>query len=91
MPSSEFAPYKLNIIKVCGTEKILYDALLTLMQGRTSFVNAHRLGTIRKADEILVVKNGEIIEHGRREDLLALDGFYNQLYRGQFKWQMVTL
>ena len=73
------------------TEKHLQEALLRLMEGRTSFVIAHRLSTIRKADEILVVKNGEIIERGCHDELVMQEGFYNQLYQGQFKGQIVSL
>jgi len=54
------------------------------MQGRTSFVIAHRLSTVRNADEILVMEHGEIIERGNHETLLALKGRYFELYTGQF-------
>ncbi len=56
-----------------------------MMQGRTSFVVAHRLSTIREADVILVMKDGHIIEQGRHEDLLAKNGFYANLYHSQFE------
>jgi ATP-binding cassette subfamily B protein len=56
-----------------------------LMKGRTSFVIAHRLSTIRDADIILVMKDGDIVEQGKHEDLLAADGFYASLYRSQFE------
>jgi ATP-binding cassette subfamily B protein len=55
-----------------------------LMKGRTSFVIAHRLSTVRNADEILVLENGEIIERGNHEMLLKQKGRYYQLYTGQF-------
>ena len=55
-----------------------------LMAGRTSFVVAHRLSTIRNADCILVMRDGEIIERGTHDELLAADGFYAELYRSQF-------
>ena len=55
-----------------------------LMEGRTSFVIAHRLSTIRDADLILVMKDGDIIEQGRHEELLAKNGFYAELYNSQF-------
>lgn len=67
------------------TEVQIQDALLTLMKGRTSFVIAHRLSTIREADQILVLKDGEIIERGDHESLLEQKGFYDQLYTSQFK------
>ena len=56
-----------------------------LMEGRTSFVIAHRLSTIKDADVILVMKDGDIIEQGNHAQLLALDGFYAQLYNSQFE------
>jgi subfamily B ATP-binding cassette protein MsbA len=55
-----------------------------LMKGRTTFVIAHRLSTIRKADAILVVEAGRIIERGRHEDLLARGGRYAELYNRQY-------
>lgn len=66
------------------TEKHIHEALLRLMEGRTSFVIAHRLSTIRSADQILVVNHGEIIERGSHEELLAQEGFYARLHKGQF-------
>ncbi len=54
------------------------------MKGRTSLVVAHRLSTIRNSDVILVMKDGEIIESGNHQELLALDGFYKRLYEAQF-------
>ena len=55
-----------------------------MMQGRTSFIVAHRLSTIGEADIILVMKDGKIIEQGNHESLLAADGFYANLYNSQF-------
>ena len=55
-----------------------------MMQGRTSFVVAHRLSTIRNADEILVMKDGNIIEQGTHEQLMEKGGFYERLYNSQF-------
>lgn len=66
------------------TESKIQKAFLRLMQGRTSFVVAHRLSTIREADVILVMKDGKIIETGRHEELLARGGFYANLYQSQF-------
>jgi ATP-binding cassette subfamily B protein len=56
-----------------------------LMQNRTSFIIAHRLSTIRDADLILVMRDGDIVEQGRHEDLLARGGFYAELYNSQFE------
>jgi ATP-binding cassette subfamily B protein len=67
------------------TEILIQQALLTLMQGRTSFVIAHRLSTIRSADLVLVINNGEIIERGTHQELLTQQGFYYNLYMSQFK------
>ncbi len=67
------------------TEVQIQQALLTLMEGRTSFVIAHRLSTIRGADQILVINEGSIIESGKHADLLAQNGFYYNLYTSQFK------
>ena len=55
-----------------------------MMQGRTSFIVAHRLSTIKEADVILVMKDGHIIEQGNHETLLAEGGFYAELYNSQF-------
>ena len=54
------------------------------MKGKTSFVIAHRLSTIRNADLILVMKDGNIVEQGKHEELLAKNGFYASLYNSQF-------
>ena len=67
------------------TEHLIQDAMAELMKGRTSFVIAHRLSTIRHADVILVMKDGDIIEQGNHEELLAMNGFYAQLYNSQFE------
>ena len=66
------------------TELKVQDAFNTLMQGRTSFVVAHRLSTIRHADCILVMKDGKVAEQGTHEELLAKNGFYTKLYNSQF-------
>lgn len=65
-------------------ELLIQKAMKTLMQGRTSFVIAHRLSTIQEADKILVLKDGQIIEQGNHESLLADKGFYYDLYQSQF-------
>ena len=66
------------------TEMKIQDAFLSLMKGRTSFIVAHRLSTIREADIILVMKDGHIMETGKHEELLAKGGFYAELYNSQF-------
>ena len=67
------------------TEIIVQDAMDELAKGRTSFVIAHRLSTIKNADLILVMKDGDIVEKGKHDELLAHDGFYAQLYNAQFE------
>lgn len=67
------------------TELLVQEAFDTLMQGRTSFVVAHRLSTIRNASLILVMRDGKIVEQGRHEELLAKGGFYSELYNSQFQ------
>ena len=66
------------------TELHIQEAFARLMQGRTSFIVAHRLSTIKNADIILVMKDGDIIEQGNHEQLLAAGGFYANLYNSQF-------
>lgn len=66
------------------TELLVQKAMQNLMKGRTSFVIAHRLSTIRKADLILVMDNGAIVEQGKHEELLSRNGFYAELYNSQF-------
>ena len=66
------------------TELKVQDAFLKLMQGRTSFIVAHRLSTIRTADLILVMNAGNIVEQGTHEELLEKGGFYAELYNAQF-------
>ena len=72
------------------TEVQIQEALLNLMHGRTSFVIAHRLSTIREANQILVLKDGEVIERGTHSALLQNDGFYHHLYQSQFKGTAVV-
>ncbi len=67
------------------TEERIQRAMDNLMQGRTSFVIAHRLSTIKNADLILVLSHGDIVEQGSHEELLALGGFYAELYNSQFE------
>ena len=66
------------------TEIKIQDSFAKMMKGRTSFIVAHRLSTIREADVILVMKDGHIIEQGNHEELLAKNGFYADLYNSQF-------
>lgn len=66
------------------TELMVQEAFERLMKGRTSFIVAHRLSTIRNADEILVMKDGVLIEQGSHEELMAKGGFYQNLYNSQF-------
>jgi ATP-binding cassette subfamily B protein len=66
------------------TELRIQNAFATMMQGRTSFIVAHRLSTIKSADLILVMKDGQIIEQGTHQGLLEADGFYAKLYNSQF-------
>ena len=66
------------------TEMKIQEAFGKLMKGRTSFIVAHRLSTIREADVILVMKDGKILEQGNHKSLLKKGGFYYQLYQSQF-------
>lgn len=63
----------------------IQSAFAKMMQGRTSFIVAHRLSTIKESDVILVMKDGNIIEQGRHDELLARKGFYAKLYNSQFE------
>jgi ATP-binding cassette subfamily B protein len=67
------------------TEMLIQEALLKLMRGRTAFVIAHRLSTIRSADQVLVIDGGRVIERGDHDSLLALKGFYYNLYMSQYR------
>ena len=62
----------------------IQEAFARLMRGRTSFIVAHRLSTIKNADVILVMRDGHIVEQGKHEELLAAGGFYATLYNSQF-------
>ena len=66
------------------TEIRIQSAFARMMEGRTSFIVAHRLSTIREADVILVMRDGHIVEQGRHDELMALNGFYAKLYKSQF-------
>ncbi len=68
------------------SERLIQDALNRLSKGRTTFAIAHRLSTILNADQILVLQDGEIIERGRHEELLAKNGVYTHLYEAQFRF-----
>ena len=67
------------------TELKIQNAFAAMMQGRTSFIVAHRLSTIKEADVILVMRDGNIVEQGDHETLLAQGRFYAELYRSQFE------
>lgn len=69
------------------TEKQIQEAFDLMMEGRTTFIVAHRLSTIQKADQILVMNHGHIIEQGKHEELLQQQGFYHRLYYSQFETQ----
>ncbi len=71
------------------TEELIQNAIDKLMRGRTSIVIAHRLSTIQKADKIIVLDKGQIMEEGSHEELLKLDGFYANLYNMQYKEVLV--
>ena len=66
------------------TEIRIQKAMDNLMKGRTSFIIAHRLSTIRDADVILVMRDGDIVEQGSHDELMAMGGFYSELYNSQF-------
>ncbi|MGX8728267.1 MAG: ATP-binding cassette domain-containing protein, partial [Lachnospiraceae bacterium] len=67
------------------TEMKIQAAFARMMRGRTSFIVAHRLSTIREADVILVMRDGHIVEQGSHDELLAAGGFYARLYYAQFE------
>jgi ATP-binding cassette, subfamily B, bacterial len=69
------------------SEVAVQRALATALTGRTSLVIAHRLSTVREADQLLVIDDGRIVERGRHDDLLAAGGLYAELYRTQFERQ----
>lgn len=67
------------------TEQAIQNAIVNVLQGRTSFIVAHRLSTIRNADRILVIRGGKVVEQGTHDDLLALKGYYYDLYTHQYR------
>jgi ATP-binding cassette subfamily B protein len=73
------------------TERSIQEAIRRLQQGKTSFVIAHRLSTIRHADRILVINNGEIVEQGTHGELMAMRGFYYDLFMSQFKGKITDI
>ena len=73
------------------SERLVQDALETLMQGRTTFVIAHRLSTVRRADRIIVLDGGRIVEEGTHEELMTSGGLYKRLYEIQFREHPVAL
>lgn len=73
------------------TEKLIQEGLLKLQEGKTSFIIAHRLSTIQNAHQILVIDNGEIIERGNHQELMDMNGFYYDLYMGQFRGKITEI
>jgi ATP-binding cassette subfamily B protein len=69
------------------SEAAVQQALSTALEGRTSIVIAHRLSTVRNADQILVIEDGRVVERGTFDELLAADGLFAELYRTQFASQ----
>jgi ATP-binding cassette subfamily B protein/subfamily B ATP-binding cassette protein MsbA len=65
------------------TEAVVLEALSRLMVGRTTIIIAHRLSTVRAADQILVLREGEVVERGTHRELLALEGHYTRLHQAQ--------
>lgn len=72
------------------TEALIQEAMEKLMEGKTSFIIAHRLSTIKNADLILVMNNGMIVEQGKHEELLKLNGYYSKIYNSQFEHTRVV-
>ena len=72
------------------TEFLIQQALAELIKGRTSFVIAHRLRTIKQADQILVLEEGRIVQRGRHDELIAQPGLYRDIYRLQLRDQETT-
>jgi subfamily B ATP-binding cassette protein MsbA len=67
------------------SERLVEEAMQELLQGRSTLIIAHRLSTVLRADRVVVLDRGKIVEEGRHSDLLASEGVYSRLYRGQFR------
>jgi subfamily B ATP-binding cassette protein MsbA len=61
------------------------EAMEELLQGRSTLIIAHRLSTVQRADRVIVIDRGRVVEEGRHSDLVAAEGVYSRLYRGQFR------
>ena len=72
------------------SERLVEEALEELLQGRTTLIIAHRLSTVRRADRVVVLDHGRVVESGSHAELLAQDGLYAKLYQGQFREEAVT-
>ena len=73
------------------SERMIQDSLNSLMKGRTTFAIAHRLSTILTADLILVMLDGRVVEQGKHQELLALNGLYSKLYNEQFQGEHASV
>jgi len=67
------------------SERLVEQAMQTLLQGRSTLIIAHRLSTVQRADRVVVIDRGRIVEEGSHADLLAAEGVYSRLFRGQFR------
>lgn len=67
------------------SERLVEEAMQELLRNRSSLIIAHRLSTVLRADRVVVLDRGKVVEEGRHSDLLAADGVYSRLYRGQFR------
>ena len=73
------------------TEQIIQNAIGKVTAGRTSFIIAHRLSTVRDADVIIVVKDGKIVEEGRHSELMRRCGYYHSLYTRQYEKEVLSI